>query len=344
MEFVNLVVRGDVSLWDVESWHIWRHLAKLSTGESNVPIRIFIPEATKEKLPWHILHSLLLKATGREIEVQVCDSSTGIADGCFVAASVVVNGQMTKWGVFDESSLAPGRSWGLGSENWPIIKQSGELEVFEGHRLTLGDVETARPEKVVQQLVSTQLNGTIADVGRKFWDALFEVSNWLNETVSAISPSQISYVDRYIRTPLHARVLYEILQALVEPSKRSAVVLEIQTVSGSSDRRPNYFHDNWSTDRDQSTVLRELFSEFKLNLQVHRRTDALRHARFLTLKWSDGRSVEINLDQGVGFLKSTTRITHNFQLNSLSQAREIKNAKFSVLHDGGDMPVYLVRP
>lgn len=343
LEAVTLIVRGDTNEWDVESWHLWRHLAKLSTGEFDVPVRILVPRETKGELPWHALHSLLLKATGREIEVQVCPDSCGKLEDCFVAAHVVVNGQMTKWGAFSESALIPGRNWGSGAEDWPIIKHMGEPDFTEYERLSLADVETIKPEKVVQQRISAQFDGSIKCVGQKFWDSLFQASTWLAERVSSNSPSQISYVDRYIRTPLQSRVLFEVLQSLIEPSKRPGVKLKISTASSYSRQQPNYFHMGWQSDRDQEAVLREIFSEFIVDVQVHPNNHSLRHARFLTLQWADGQSAEINLDQGVGFLRSTVQIRYDSSQNPQGQAQQIRNTQFSVTHEGIEMPIYIIR-
>jgi ATP-dependent helicase YprA (DUF1998 family) len=342
LESVALFVGGDETLWDVDSWPIWRNLARLSTSEVDVPITILLPRSIRESLSWHTLHSFLLKAAGREIDVLVCEDACGVVDACQIAGAVTANGSTTQWGVFDAANLAPGARWGAGSEAWPIIKFSSEPIDFDGERLQLEEVVSDRPDQCIQKLISTEFDGNISDVGSKFWNCLRAESSLLDELLSSGNLRKVTYVDRYIRTPLHARTLLEILNEVGNSaSSPRELQLEIQTVAGSSFRSPSYIHDNWQTDRDQATVLRQLFDGFNVSLTMRQRNHELRHARFLVLEWDESR-IEINLDQGVGFFRTDGRVPFDFTFRPHDQAIELRNASFSVRHAGSNMPIYII--
>ena len=204
-------------------------------------------------------------------------------------------------------------------------------------------MDATRPERCVQLLISAQLDGAIDEVGSKFWEAVTGAASWVGQKLEEQAISEIRYVDRYIRTPLHARILREILYSAILPSS-GPTALVIQTVGASSGFRGRNVHQNWQNDRDQSGVIQHLFAnDFVLNLQVRQHNSGLRHARFLTLTWDDGSVVDINIDQGMGFLRTENHTRHDFDQSPAVQAQQVEAAQFSVRHGGANMPVYIVR-
>ena len=343
LQAIDLFIGGESDLWDLESWPLWRFLGRISTSENNVAIRLLLRNSVKESLPWPTLNSLLLKATGREIRVEVVDDQVGIVEDCHVAASLIAGDARTDWGVFSDNALIPGSQWGLGDTDWPIIRNDLASEDFTGTVLSLDEVNSARPERCIQLLVSSQLDGAVSDVGSKFWDAVADAAPWVSSKLEEQQIAAIHYVDRYIRTPLHTKVLHEILSQLIKPGA-SPISLTIQTVAANSNYRGRNLHHNWQNAQDQESVVEQMFaSDFNLDLQVQQHNSGLRHARFLTLLWNDQSSLDINIDQGMGFLRTVGPSNHDFSQSPVVQAREISNASVSVRHDGANMPVYIVR-
>lgn len=56
----------------------------------------------------------------------------------------------------------------------------------------------------------------------------------------------------------------------------------------------------------------------------------LPHARVLSVEWADGASVQIRLDHGLGYWRTTWSKPFSFALPTRQQAAELRRARFGV--------------
>lgn len=240
--------------------------------------------------------------------------------------------------------LAMSVTWGQGTSTWPVVKGSAGIDISRGIVLDLEAVERERPEECTQTLLGTELDGDILAIGPAFWGLLKQRSAWLRHCLEQGNPSDIEYSDRYVRCPLSARVLFEILKPFAsDGSERSNLM--VSTTSCSPMHNCHAFHHDWRDGTSQKAILQSVFSRyFNAKTTVVERSYQLTHARFLSLAWPNGNRVEINLDQGVGFLRTKTYKNFDFAAASEVQASKLTQVRFSVANQSNPMPIYIMKP
>ena len=104
------------------------------------------------------------------------------------------------------------------------------------------------------------MDGPASTLGKRFWRLVAQQHAKLTENLeSGKSLRTIQYSDRYIVSPLTAKVL----SAVVGHLKASGVIqpetrFEIRTAAVQSDRYPARLFDTWQSDATQKAVLQSL--------------------------------------------------------------------------------------
>lgn len=341
---VSFVADGDIDLWDVDSWPLWRHFTSIATPENGIDMRLLLSESVKRSLSWSILHSMVSKATARQAKVYVVPDSSLHNKQCTIAGLISSPEKTIAWGVFDRDSLALGSGWGQGTSAWPVVK--GSLTDIPTHKreINLALVENERPEDCTQVLIDKELDGDVANIGTLFWSLLECKSNWLKQCSEHGRPVTIEYSDRYIRSPLTVRVLFELLKRF-SSNTVGQPELFIKTTQSSQRQSGLAMHHDWQDGGTQRAVMEQLFRPyFRVSVTVYGRPHELSHSRFLALTWANGSRVDVNLDQGVGFYRTKTSKSFDFALNAELQARKLSEMKFSVENLSPMMPVYILKP
>ena len=341
---VSFVADGDVVLWDVDSWPLWRHFASIATPEVGIDTSLLLTEAAKRSLPWSILHSMVSKANARQARVYVVPDSSVRVEKCTIAGLISSPDKTIAWGVFDQDSLALGSGWGQGTSAWPVVK--GSLTNIPTHKreINLALVESERPENCTQVLVNKELDGDIVNIGTSFWSLLESESSWMKQCSEQGQPATIEYCDRYVRSPLTARVLFELLKRFASTSG-SQSELFIKTTESPQQQSGHALHHDWRDSGTQRAVLDHLFKPyFKVSVTVYARPHDLSHSRFLSLTWANGLRVDVNLDQGVGFYRTKTFKSFDFALTPDLQAQKLSALRLSVENQSPSMPVYILKP
>ncbi len=341
---VSFVAGGNVDLWDVDSWPLWRQLASISTPEVGIDSNIFLSESVKQSLPWSILHSMVSKASARQTRVYVVPDSVLQLERCTIAGVISSLDKTIAWGVFDQDSLSLASGWGQGASDWPVVKGSWVGKLTQERELDLGLVERERPEDCTQVLIDKELDGDILNIGASFWTLLESKSSWLKQCFEKGPPLSIEYCDRYVRSPLSARVLFELLKRFASTSDGQSDLL-IRTTASPQLQTGHALHHDWRDDGTQKAVLHHLFKPyFKVSVIVYARPHELGHSRFLSLAWENGLRVDVNLDQGVGFYRTKTFKSFDFAPTPDSQAQKLNALRLSVENQSPSMPLYILNP
>ncbi|MFN9433310.1 MAG: helicase-related protein [Planctomycetota bacterium] len=344
IQSVNFVVGGDGQHWDVEAWPLWRHLSSISTPEFGIEANLLMLESTAKSLAWPLLHSLVSKANARQCKVfSIPDESAKLGDAT-VAGTVTISGKTNAWGIFDSELLDMSSSWGQGTPDSPIIKGLWESPLVPQEEIDLNAVERDRPHHCTRVLINKELDGDVFGIGKLFWDSLKSQSPWISNCLDRGIPRKIEYCDRYIRSPLTARILFELLRCFSATTHQKADLRIVTTVSSQYQAGDAIQHD-WVDLRVQKRVLEDLFNPFfQVSVTVHDRPRDLSHTRYLCLDWGGDLRIEINLDQGVGFYRTKRFQAFDFSVSPELQTQKICSLRFALENQSPSMPIYITRP
>ncbi len=91
-------------------------------------------------------------------------------------------------------------------------------------------------------------------------------------------------------------------------------------------------HDDWQLAEDRRSVVERVFAHREMQASV-RLMDmrALPHERRLALHWRDGSSLQIRLDQGFGFWRTSRPMAFEFSSPVEEQMVQLGNMSFSVV-------------
>jgi len=194
--------------------------------------------------------------------------------------------------------------------------------------------------------VRGELDGPILGVGQRFWDLVCRKAPILKARLEQKVPLvEVSYTDRYVRSPLTVRLVRELVRPLAERpgviTSSTQVLMRTTRVDESSHQRPGrQVEHDWMRTVDRDTVLSALLKDWSFQLQVDTR-ERVAHARTLSLRWADGQQARIRLDEGVGFLIPEPRRSFDFGVTTAEQARRLAAETFRVERRNNPSPTYL---
>lgn len=187
------------------------------------------------------------------------------------------------------------------------------------------------------KIVSTELNGPISHFGRRaaeFITSLIAEIGLKSEVVTSIV-----YEDRYLHSPLVARICIDTLSALSK-AHGSNVPITIKTRRLSeSELFPRRIEHNWKIDRDREVVFREYAAGLRIALELQLGDPP--HARQITITTKSGKKVYVLLDQGFGAWRPERYRDFDFRARAESQARQLKGLDF-VLSMPTESKTYIV--
>ena len=235
-----------------------------------------------------------------------------------------------RWATNDDRARTPSDLWGSRGDGAALIRCE---DAVTAPQPTLGRV--VQPEELRRRnethteiKVRAELDGAIDGLGRRFWSLLERGVPGLRARLSAGELASVSYTDRYIQSPWTARLAAELLRGLsvYAAFSKEKTAVSIRTVRGGG--RPGYstltVRDDWPASPERKAVtegvLRSLSSTVSLEMLERK---AVEHFREMSLKWADGSSWHVRLDQGVGFLEPVGSIPFPFTADADSQLRQL---------------------
>ena len=237
----------------------------------------------------------------------------------------------------DKEAAIADDAWGTPKDG-PLILGADAAPSL-GHALSAKKLALFNEGNAVQADVGTRLDGTIGKFGYAFWKLVMALRP---QAFRDIPLSKVTYTDRYLQAPLPVRLLFEVLRTTPGGlPKDIEVVTAAQRRDGAWKR--NTIEDNWAEDRLRRETMQALLPGTKIDIRPKRDCP---HPRCLTLEWQDGRSLRINLDQGLGTWKTTGRIAPRFDVDEApaTQAKQLQQMVFEIGNrhsDGIDSPIWV---
>jgi hypothetical protein len=306
----RIVFHGAPESWDLGGWSGLRPLQQLV--DQGAEIELVMRAGAVRSLDWS--HASQLANLMEFAHFHVVES----ADPALwsgpqrVFAEMVHKEGLSGFATNVEDALVPGPEW--------LETPPGSISVFgrlthsllpaDLRSLSMAEVRRDPPThiKEIKLTPRSGVEGSIHGLGDRFWRALDAQDPGLLEYLTRAPAVELSYDDRYLKSPAYARCLFEALDTL---ARRGAVnaqtLIRIRSIEARSElgKEPRYIDHDWREASDQRGVLHGLLSQLSSRVVVEliASKEALPHARLMNIRWSDGRSFELRLDQGFGFLR-----------------------------------------
>jgi len=301
------------SRWDIPELEIYRDLQAWAAGGMSVEICVSPKSWDSLSLGAKHLMASLEEANGISWILQE-PPGTPEGDGT-VAVEIESAGNLTRFAVSSNASLAPGVGWGATDEGSAIIwhRAAGGLKNVSGKVLAPADLRP-KPENLVAEIrLSRELDGPLAEFGTKFWSTVLREIPTASEKISKHSLLEVEYRDRYLRSPWSLILLRELISSLVTVegliTGSTKFVAKTFPLDTRNRRAPYAIDEDWLS---ESEATRTSFVELGFDrapsglawpgtLSFLSVWDDVPHFRELSLRWDDGQTWIINLDQGLGY-------------------------------------------
>ncbi len=295
-----------------QTWSLWTSLLRWRL--QNTAVRLIATTRLLDGLSWQQKNALAnyIEATGVELRrVQ----GVVLVSGRSLALEIGSKLNATRWAVTDPAMLIPGEEWGKATEQGYALRIDDEspLGPPPGDGVAASGLRPPVPGAFVAVSVGTQLNGPVGSFGHRLFGQIARHATGLMARLNGDSPiARVIYSDRYLRSPLSVRLLAETLRHLSTLkggiSKVSAI--DVRTTFDDRGGLYNGLTGNWPTAELQKRVTETVLAEIansSIMVDVSRQKSALPHHRYLRLEWSDGKSAEIRLDQGLSGMQPVGR-------------------------------------
>ncbi|WP_417826820.1 DEAD/DEAH box helicase [Thalassospira povalilytica] len=316
--------------WDVAEWPAARVAEEL--GRAGVPVAIVMRSADVNRLEMSHKLDLVRLVTRSQASLHVVDVLPK-ARGAAILAEARFEGQEIAIASSDDQACHVDRHWGRVERAPAVCGPSAPNELSAP--LSLAKVTAYGEGNSAQKDVTTELNGPVTKFGSRLW----AIAKSLRPQIFAGSSQleKVTYNDRYMRSPVTARLLFEAWRTLPLRNENTRLEIVSETL-GSSERRGYLLWHNWETDELRRRVLSELFPGASIMLGT--KSDCA-HARFFRFSFEDGSEVRLSLDQGFGAWREASGRSARFNHDARpeEQARELRNLPFDVaIQDGGRFP------
>ena len=285
-----LFLHGDAQGWDVMDWSGPDLLAAAQRGGAEV--MFVLPISEVPKLDFAQKLDLVRAASRAGASLNTTREMPTAADRPIVTG-VGIDGRTLHIAVSSPGAERIGAEWGDVSTG-PGLTGTGELPEI-GPALSLAKLAAFGEGNSAHTEVRHEFDGPLANFGRAFWKIVTPLRPQAFAGKRLVA--RATYSDRYLRSPLTARLLHEIVRTM--PGRYNDTVVEVVTerASGRQPAPVRALHESWTDDAIRSAVLQGLLPGAEVSLRPKHECP---HARSLCLYFVDGVSVTIFLDQGLG--------------------------------------------
>ena len=315
---ISLFVSDDVDEWDLSNWPLLENIQ--NSGEID-KIKIVAPKNTFKNLPDGQLRLLLAMSTLREGRIEF--SETTLPNLVTSDASILASteGDHPYFWLTKEPNLIPGSSWGESDDVLVVGSKSFDLptESFE-----LSDISIAKTPDIIGAIplvIKSECDGSLETFGGKFWD---QINEKLGVTIVEKGLlTEVYYRDRYLVTPLHAALLYQIVSSLDENITKQTRVEVVTANIQHSNVAPYSISNNWSSQDSRNQVVRGALEEITgsaVRLESENKRDVA-HNRILQLTFESGEIIKIYLDEGVGCWRTSGMSAFDFTAGVQKQVK-----------------------
>ena len=330
---IRLHLGGDFDSWALQDWVLGRDLARW-TDESRT-VEIVLPR-NEGAIPRQ--ERLTLAMWGDTLGVRLLRGPRAGRDQ-HILAELHGPRRVLAFAAQSRDALVPGLNWGVAGESAHVVRGPSATVAKLDH-VDPATLYGPPPGKVDRVDLADPLRGSVDTLGSEFWNQIFEKSPSLQGRLGQRIPiREVLYRDRYVRSPLIARLLLEVLAHLVAiggDATRGARFRIVTVHPAKAKSRPQYVQDDWAVPREAKNAITRLFASRSIEVEVaHRKLRQVPHERIFSIAWMDGRSWDCHLDHGFGFLRTAAhRVTHDFDASAERQAKLLATTSFGLIPNG----------
>jgi hypothetical protein len=332
IQMARFYLSGEASDWDWWEWPLQKRFSP-NADSSIETLQIVWPKGTLEELP-ATTRTLFASLTESERAPSVEFIAVSPGDMRFGGGHLVTElegrNKSVRWASSSSLNRNLNRAWGrYESDEATVVyaAEEKELDSMAGHRLNGEELRPTDGNAVVEK-ITTEFDGPIHNVGRTFWDVVRDTFPEYREALDSGEPiRQISYQDRYLRSPLSVAILYDVLRELDASNNLSSATLEIQTTVVDSDKDyQRYEYHDWHQRRIHESVMEKIFDSLSSTTDLtFSDVRSAEHKRSMRVEWESGLVLEIMLDQGFGFLQARQGREFPFEATPEQQARTLQD-------------------
>jgi DEAD/DEAH box helicase domain-containing protein len=330
---LTMVLPADTRAWDLNDWPGANVLAK--AAREGCKTRIVIAE--QSILAMSMSQKLdLVRVLARSHAAIHSYKSLPELSGATVLLELETEGGVMQVATPDMDAVQASTPWGQVLVA-PILMGKGKPIALSGS-LSQDKLTAFGEGNAIKHPIVAEFNGNVADFGKKFWALVKKLRPQAFAGDRFLTG--ISYQDRYLRSPLTVRLLYEVWKATPHRSETTRMRVISEWASGEVRDCVDLVH-NWSEDVHRREVIEGLMVGTKVDLMA--KADCP-HSRQLRLEFDDGQELRITLDQGFGAWRvAERRQRFDGQAGTSRQVSELRSSIFSVeIQDGGRHPSPMV--
>lgn len=357
VEEIRVFLGGSSAEWDIGgAWPLRERIFRWALD--GYVVRLVAGDSAVAQLDPDVRRSLrnflraAAAATGNEGRVTLHEGTLGLkSDRPDMQVALAVSGadRSVVWAVSDPDATAPGPDWGQGTDLRSVFAERPHALPQLAKAIVLPD----DPAQVglVEVTLSGGLGGAIETFGKRFFDSILASKKvpHLEAQMSGANPIvRVEVVDRYVTSPLNARLLSSVVDGLaLMPCGVSKPGLEVRVVTGRpgrSDRVADRPSHDWDSEADRNAVLKVLLAQRAQHVTIDSRDRRdCPHRRSIVLDWADGTRCELRPDQGVTFMELSNRNERwNFGAPPGKQAENLASLRGQVSkRDHGSVSVYV---
>lgn len=340
---IRLHVGGDSKDWLSDDWLMWKHIARWRET-NNVTVTVVMPSDAVQTMLWDEINPLVARLDALNVELMLSDGAV-MVQGMPLVVELEGPTQHRRWAASDEDGIVLGPTWGRSSEHCSFvsIESSGPLPPLTALNVALKSLSKPIPGTFQELSLRSQLDGPIHAIGTQLWSFLSKKVPKLASKLASQQPlERVEYIDRYVRSPLVGRCLFETLRALQKHSGGIAESTQIRVRTQHADRsehtaRPAQLNQDWWTAAEQQHVLAHVLRPLSFDVGVEvGDLHGVQHHRELILTWKDGQRFVLRLDQGLGFLHEEGKSKTPFKFHDKpdKQSDDLLKVSLRVRDDG----------
>jgi DEAD/DEAH box helicase domain-containing protein len=336
---IGFFLGGMAPDWDIAAWRLRPQLSRWRAA--GVPITFVATATTLRALP--STERAALTSLCEALEIALCEiEHAPLPDGL---VAWIDGDKNIAWALSEADALAPGDWWerDFGERVVHAVRREGLSEpVMLGAKpVDLAVLRPPPPGASFKLVVGNELDGAVHGLGSRFWKLVGGASTTLGDRLATKAPlASLTLQDRYLVAPVAVRVLFAMADHLRDAGiVHPGTIIDVSTERVREDRERrssgypvNPLNQDWDRDEVRNEVLEGLLRRTGARVSVKslpRKETS--HARTLRLRWSDGATAEVTLDQGVGFLEARSG-THPHGSPISEQVKHLAGAEFVVGH------------
>lgn len=304
-DVLQLVVSGDLAQWSIGESTIRKRMGEYVN--KFMKVEIWLDQPTLNQLDddsQRDLYSIL--SISNSIRLMIWAQPIRLKNGVLIS-TIVRNGKTQRaFATTHNEALEFNENWGETTSGL-LVKSSSFDKALSGSQIDKNSLLPAPSPDVAEVMITTEINGNLADFGSKFWTLVQQEASGVLDHFADEEIIALTYSDRYLATPLSTIQFAQLIKAMpFKPASDCSLNLH---VLASEPKAIQYYtrqiDKNWYPKEDETResfieeIFKDVVDECSVTFYGHRKD--MGHARNLKLTFSKGSQLVFRFDQGMGY-------------------------------------------